>query len=272
MRRGTKKQSSGKPLHPLDVLLQEMPGESKSMLAMLAQRNIEKARGKEPGWFVATVKCKIEKKRYRPPDSKRDGQTFSQILQRTGVLKRFLSRSLQEEIEKWLLLRDIFQEDRKNKTEGRSFEGFPAQFHRSMMTALLKHLEEIQKIARKYGSGKGIRNYHSSVRREFVRQATVLIFHSRGPVWPDLLGETKLGFSPRDEEVSIRARIFCLLKTKLQKPKSERLGISDQFLKQLTELLLTKAIADSPPTGDRTRYAVNSRTSPGNNLEKSQKS
>jgi hypothetical protein len=71
MKRGTKKQSSGKALHPLDALLQEIPEDSKSMLAMLAQRNIDKARDKEPGWFKERITKKIEKLKFLSPDSKK---------------------------------------------------------------------------------------------------------------------------------------------------------------------------------------------------------
>ena len=171
-----------------------------------------------------------------------------------------------------MLLRDILLAHRSNKQEGKSDAGFPAQFHRSMMTALLEHLETIEVIAEKYDSKKGIESYYSSARREFVRHAKLLISYNCPPSWPELLGETRLEFTPRDEEVSIRGRIFLFLKTRLQNVKSEKLDISDQFLRQLTELLLSTNSAGSPPTGDRTRYAVNSRTSPGSRSKKSQKS
>jgi hypothetical protein len=221
--------------------------------------------------FREAVAKEIERRRYRPPDSKRDGEPFREMLKKAGVLKRFLSRALQEEIEKWVLLRDTFREDSENKDKGRSEEGFPAQFHRSMVTSLLGHLRTLEAIADKHDSQRGIKNYYSFVQREFVRHVNLLISLNRPPAWPDLLEEKKQGFSPRSEEVSIRARIFHLLKYKLQNPRSERLGVSDQLLRQLTELLLSEASTDTPPIGDRTRYAVNSRISPGNNSKKLQK-
>src|SRR5258705_12855244 len=169
MKPGTKKQSSRRSLHPLDALLLETAEDSKSMIGWLAQRNVEIARDKEDCWFTRTAKSKIEKQRYRPPDSKRDKQSFNEILKRGGVLETFLSRPFQREIEKWVLLRDILLAHRSNKQEGKSDAGFPAQFHRSMMTALLEHLETIEVIAEKYDSKKGIESYYSSARREFVR-------------------------------------------------------------------------------------------------------
>jgi hypothetical protein len=80
-------------------------------------------------------------------------------------------------------------------------------------------------------------DYYTSVRREFVRNAKLLVSFNCPPSWLRLLGETELGFPPRDEEVSIRARVFRALQIELQKSKSEKAGISDQFLWQLTELV-----------------------------------
>src|SRR6266436_5747520 len=112
MKRGTKKQSSGMARHPLDVLLQETAEDSKSLLGLMAQRKVEAVRDQENRWFEESINKKIESLRYRPPHSKKDGQTFKEILKRSGVLEKFLSRSLQREIEKWVLLRDILQVDR----------------------------------------------------------------------------------------------------------------------------------------------------------------
>ena len=271
MKRAKGKQSTEKSMHPLDVLLQETPEDSKSMLGILARRGIQIARDREPSWFKEAITQKIERMEFTSPDSKKDGQSFQQILKRAGVLEKFLSRSLQTDVEKWILLRDILKDDRKNKEEGKSDLGFPAQFHRSMTTALLKHLEAIEEIASKYNSLRGIEKYYSSVRREFFGHAKLLISFNCPPAWPQLLGETKLEFSPRDEEVSVRARVFYALKAKIQTQKSEKAGISDQFLWQLTELMLGAETESQLRTG-RARYAMNSRPSPGNFPQKSEKS
>ena len=270
MKQGTKKQATRKSLHPLDMLLQHSSDDSRSMLGTLAQGIVGLARDKEPGWFIEVSRNKIQLLKYRPPDSKKDRQTFSEILKRADVLKTFLSPLVQGEIEKWLLLSDIFKEHRKNKEEGKSVEGFPIQFHKDMRRELLRHFETIRRVARKHNSRRAIADYYTSVRREIVRQATPLIFNSRLPIWASLLGESKRDFSPRDEEAAIRARVFFVLRTKLQSARSKKLGISDQFLRQLAELLMSRASSGHLPTGDRIRYAVNSRTSPGNWSTKSE--
>lgn len=269
MKQGTKKQATGKSLHPLDALLQESEDESRSMLGTLAQRIVGLARDKGPGWFIEVSRNKIQLLKYRPPDSKKDRQTFSDILERAEALKTFLSPLVQAEIEKWLLLRDVFLEHRKNKEERKSVEGFPIQFHKDMMKELKGHFKTIRRVARKHDSRRAIADYYTSVQREIVRQATPLIFNSRLAIWPSLMGESKRDFSPRDEEAAIRARIFFVLRIKLQSARSKKLGISDQFLRQLAELLMSRASSGHLPTGDRIRYAVNSRISPGSTSSKS---
>lgn len=265
---GSKKHPPPQSLHPLDVLLQQQTEDSKSMLGLVAQRKIETWREKEAGRAGDTILEKIGRFRYRHPDSKREGKSFSSILKRAGLLETFMTHSLQTEIAKWVLLRNILHGDRKNKKERWSDDGLPIQFLRTLLTELAKHLEAIEEAAAKYECRGAISTYYRLVTKEFRRNAKALISYRQPRLWRELLGESELGVKPKDEEVSIRARIFRVLQTKLQNQKSQAAGISDQFLWQLTELMLGAKTERQLRTG-RARYAMKSRLSPGKTSKKS---
>jgi len=264
---GSKKHPPRRPLHPLDVLLQQQTDDSKSMLGLVAQRNLEAWR-EEGGCARDTIIQKIGRLRYSHPDSKEEGKSFSSILRKTGSLEAFLDDSLQTEIAEWVLLRNILHDDRKNKQKGRSDDGLPIQFVRTLLTELAKHLEVIEEAAAKYECRGAISTYYGLVTKEFRRNAKALISYRQPRLWRELLGESELRVKPKDEQVSIRARIFRALQAKLQNQRSKTAGISDQFLWQLTELVLGVDEESRLRTG-RARYAVKSRFSPGKTPEKS---
>lgn len=238
------------------------------MLGLVAQRNLEAWREKEAGGARDTILEKIGRLRYSHPDSKREGKSFSSILRKAGSLEAFLDDSLQAEIAKWVLLRNILHDDRHNKQKRRSDNGLPIQFVRTLLTELAKHLEVIEDAAAKYECRGAISTYYGLVTKEFRRNAKAVISYRQPRLWRELLGESELGIKPKAEEVSIRARIFRALQAKLQNQKSKTAGISDQFLWQLTELMLGADTERQLRTG-RARYAMKSRSSPGKTSTKS---
>jgi hypothetical protein len=265
---GSKKHPQQPSLHPLDVLLQQQTEDSKSMLGLIAQRNLEAWQENDAGRARDTIIQKIEKFKYSHPDSKGKGKSFSSILRKAGSLEVFLDDSLQTEIAKWVLLRNILHDDRKNKQIRRSDDGLPIQFVRTLLTELARHLEVIEEAVAKYECRGAISTYYGLVTKEFRQNAKALISYRQPRLWRELLGESELGVKPKDEQVSIRARIFRALQAKLQNQRSKTAGISDQFLWQLTELMLGVGEESRLRTG-RTRYAVKSRSSPGKISKKS---
>jgi DNA invertase Pin-like site-specific DNA recombinase len=162
------------------------------MLALVAQRNLEAWRENDAGRARDTIIEKIGRLRYSHPDSKGEGKSFSSILKKAGLLETFMTHSLQTEIAKWVLLRDVLHDDRKNKKERRSDDGLPIQFRRTLLTELARHLEVIEEAVAKYECLGAISTYYSLVTKEFRRNAKALISYRQPRLWRELLGESEL--------------------------------------------------------------------------------
>jgi len=204
---------------------------------------------------------------------KKTFETFEQRLKNAGKLKTFLSSRVLTALEKWFLLEEVLRRERKFRSERTMISGYPAQFHRSLMTEIQRHFDKIHKIARDYDSENGIRKYGPMVFREIVRQFNLLISFRRPQPWTKLLKEINLPFSPRDEEVAIRVRVFRYLKATLkgQGKDHAKVNLSDQFLRALTLLVMAGPDATSLDGADALRQAVKKRTLAGIKSEKSSK-
>jgi hypothetical protein len=201
---------------------------------------------------------KIEKTPYRPPDSEKDGPPFGQILERAGVKQALLAPGLAGELERWRKLRDVLLESQEAIREGKSVQGLPLILHKTMFTELRRHLAAVDRIARRWGGPKRpLEDYEAAVFELIVEHSVAIRAFRNEDAWKKLLDETRLPFEPHDPEVSVRVAVFHLLRRKLQDAKSRRLGISDQFLRALTELTLGRH-----PAGDSLRQAVIKRSRP----------
>jgi len=268
-----KGQTTESSLHPLDALLRGAGGERESTLQFLARWVSGDWDRKSSGEFKKAIRTKIKDLKYRPPDSKSDKGTFEQILNDAGALHAFQSLRVLTVLEKWFLLNKVLQLERKYRSERRMVSGYPAQFHRSLMTEIQRHFDKIHRIAREYESENGIRKYGPMVFRVIVRQCSLLVSFRRPQPWTKLLKEINLHFSPRDEEVAIRVRVFGYLKAALkgQCKDHAKVNLSDQFLRALTLLVMAGPDATSLYGADALRQAVKKRTLAGIKSEKSSK-
>lgn len=164
-----------------------------------------------------------------------------------------MSEAVLGKIANWVLFGDVLRVDRETRSEGKSVQRFDLQFHRSAFRELQRHYAKMEGIARYYcPSTKGVDSHLRMVWREIVRQFELL----RPYPAKALLGGGHVGSShPKDEEITIKVAVFDVLQSSLQTTESKGLGISDQFLRALTLLLLNqpedRAVA--------LRHAVNGR-------------
>jgi hypothetical protein len=205
--------------------------------------------------FRKAITAKLKTVRYWPPDSKIHGDTVERILRRAGVLQKILNPVVLENIRKWVMLNRAFEKERESRSSGKSTEGLPLQFHKTFMTELRRHSDEIEDIALKYSAEKGIKSHLSVLKHEFRRQFRYLSAVNNLQTWPNLRLDSKGKYAPRNDEIAVKGKLFLFMKKELQTAQTKQLGVSDQFLRQLTELTVSSLDSPHVLSGEAVRYA-----------------
>jgi hypothetical protein len=232
-------------LHPFDSLtLHHDPNEAEprrlssfeiAALALSRKASESSAFGK----FQTDMGKRIRHFRYLTSSRDRgSGKNFHQILQHAGALNVFLRESTLEELYKWKLLRVVFRLERKLLAAQRTVDGTLLKHQRSILKELIRHSGTVYDIARRSRPLIDVSSYLDFVHREIVKSAEIIIPYARVKPWQSVFSEMPLESEPQSPEDAIKLRMFSTLKRKLQTAKSQKLGISDSFLDQLTMLVV----------------------------------
>ena len=228
------------PIHPLKELSKSVSKKKLTSLRYFAQLAGKKG-FEECGssYFASQLEQKLEDNQYSDPNSRRNGPTFAKVLQRAGVRQVLMGAPVITEVEMWVTLRNVLAQDQKAQLEGMSIERLPIQFHKKLFAELGRHFTALAcLIGGNPDFQDALQSHTHVVWRELRRQFVALhAFYTRED-WRKLLNEENLTFRPRDPEVSISVRVYLLLRHTLQNAKTRKLGISDQFLRALTLLIL----------------------------------
>ena len=200
-------------------------------------------------------------------------KTFHQILKGARVLGVLLHRDTLRELWKCLLLKEIAANDSYLKTKRLAVSRRPLKFHQQMATQLYKCLLAIQEIAATFDAHELTRDLEEEIGQEF-RKHIHLALHR----WPkyqgsraELLGglpSEGLAIEPRDGDLASSMAIYRTLQPKLKNTRTERSGISGNFLCQLSELIGAHPGVQSLSNGEslaralkRSKSALNSHKS-----------
>lgn len=271
-----KKQRAQNRSHPWDEISQTPEpvtdfGETEKevSLRVWARRVAEQPPYNSIKLFRQALIANLKAVRYSPPDSKSDsdGETFEQNLRKAGVLQAILTPVVLEDIRKWVMLNRAFEKERESRSSGESTAGFPVQFHKTFMTELRRHADEVEDIAVRYAAESGIQSYRSVLKKEFRRQFEYVSAVNNPQTWPSLRLNRGGEYAPRIDEIAVKGRLFLFMKKEIQNWHTRQLGISDQFLRQLTELAMGPPSSKNVPSGDAIIYAEKTLKRPRKILE-----
>ena len=231
--------------HPLDRLLakdeeEEFSSGYETSLKSLARQVAQGAERKvTEAFFREFLLRRLRTNKYAytlavdPKGRPKRQTTFYDTLQNADVLNKLLLRSNVTELRKWMLLKVVLRVEEANKMKRRSPQGFPLSFHRAFFTELLRHTNDVERIAQKHNAERAVTSYQRLVSEELRRQIQIIIAFRRPQSWRTLLQDQGKK-EPEHKDDALKLRIYAFLKAKLQTTKSRRLGISDSFLRQLT--------------------------------------
>ena len=209
------KQHTEKHGHPWDTIFHTPEpetdfGETEKELSLRvwARRVAEEEPYSNVGLFRKTVVIRLRTLRYRPPDSKTEAETFERILRTASVLKKILNPAVLENIRKWVMLSRTFKKERESRDYRKLTVGFPLQFHKSFMTELQRHSDQIEEIARKFDSEKGIERHRSAIFREIVQQFRALFSANNPQTLRSALGEAGINYPDNNEEVIFKGELY----------------------------------------------------------------
>jgi hypothetical protein len=266
---------SRKSRHPLDQFLVQDEFDNAPVLEFLARSFA--AQPFDANSFRTELDAKLRRLRCRQDSRTPDAKTFYEVLEHAEALGTLFREDTLRELWKSVLLKKIFQKVRSMKQKSETVEGIALADQKRKVRKAQRDLAELGRIGNEYGL-TGI----AAVREEMagklidmwrpIFQVTrpgskeeLLTGRARKPKWRQLNRSSAARWFPfgiRNEDTAIQVLIFHALKSKLRNKGTISGSISDNFLHQLSQLIMAEPSITALAHSDALRKAIE-RRSPG---------